>query len=95
MSPKDLCFDVEALGRYIRLATDDETIKNLGVDHLCPRRRTTRGVTPILTSRVYNETRGKGPKESELARWEPSTTKPTNQRVLVGVAPYVGVVGLV
>ena len=68
--------DKDSLGRYIRLAESSESIKEQGVDHLCPTRMVRRGAVPSLRSKKYVETRGLGPNQSELDLWTAPTKPP-------------------
>ena len=86
--------DVDSIGRYIRLTTSQENIEQWGVDHLCPRRQIRRGAAPSLNSRIYMETKGLGPSDKELEKWDPPTTHPTSPtqvRKLMAVAMRIAI----
>ena len=81
--------DQDSLGRYIRLAVDQVTINKEGIDHLCPKRKVTRGTVPTISSKKYTGTKGLGPNQEELGKWEPPQVKPSTPsqvRSLMAVA---------
>ena len=77
------------MGRYIRLAESQETIRKEGVDQLCPKRRIFRGSVPTISSKKYVGTKGLGPSQTELEKWDPPQVQPTTPaqvRALMSVA---------